>query len=229
MTPERYQKIVDVLNRRQPDLTVITDQVHKGQNLSAIIRTCDAVGIHRVHAVYDKGGFRAHTGTAMGSHKWVKTQVHRDIEDPINELQSQGFQVLAAHFDDRAVDYREADYTRPTALLLGAEKIGVSAEASAMVDGCVIVPMMGMAESFNVSVACAIILAEAQRQRQVAGLYDECRIDQEEYREVLFEWCQPIIAKYCRQRNLPYPPLDNTGHLLEPQVFSQLTRLDPAL
>ena len=228
MTPERYQKIIDVLNRRQPDLTVITDQVHKGQNLSAIIRTCDAVGIHRVHAVYDKGGFRPHTGTAVGSHKWVKTEVHREIETPISQLQAQGFQVLAAHFDERAVDYREVDYSRPTALLLGAEKIGVSPEASAQVDGCVIVPMMGMAESFNVSVACAIILAEVQRQRQAAGLYEHCRLDSAEYREVLFEWCQPVIARFCRQRGMPYPDLDDTGHLREPQAFSALTRLQDA-
>lgn len=224
MTPERYQKIVDVLNRRQPDLTVITDQVHKGQNLSAIIRTCDAVGIHRVHAVYDKGRFRPHTGTAMGSHKWVATEVHRNIEMPIVELQQQGFQVLAAHFDEGAVDYRQVDYTRPTALLLGAEKIGVSAEASAKVDGCVVVPMMGMAESFNVSVACAIILAEAQRQRDKAGLYEHCRIDAIEYHRVLFEWCQPVIARFCRQRGIPYPALDDSGHLLEPQAFSVLAR-----
>ncbi|WP_461481322.1 tRNA (guanosine(18)-2'-O)-methyltransferase TrmH [Porticoccus sp.] len=224
MTPERYQKIVDVLNRRQPDLTVITDQVHKGQNLSAIIRTCDAVGIHQVHAVYDKGRFRPHTGTAMGSQKWVKTRVHREIETPIEQLQQQGFQVLAAHLDDRAMDYREVDYTRPTALLLGAEKIGVSAEASARVDGCVVVPMMGMAESFNVSVACAIILAEAQRQRFAAGLYGRGRLPQEEYRQLLFEWCQPVIARFCRDRGIPYPALDDTGHLLEPQAFSQLTR-----
>jgi len=224
MTPARYKKIVDVLNRRQPDLTVITDQVNKGQNLSAIIRTCDAVGIHRVHAVYDKGRFRPHTGTSMGSQKWVKTTVHREIETPIEQLQQQGFQVLAAHLDERAVDYRQVDYTRPTALLLGAEKIGVSTEASAKVDGSVVVPMMGMAESFNVSVACAIILAEAQRQREVAGLYEQCRIDAEEYRHVLFEWCQPVLARFCRQRDIPYPALDDTGHLREPEAFSELIR-----
>ena len=129
MTPERYQKILTVLQRRQPDLTVITDQVHKGQNLSAIIRTCDAVGIHRVHAVYQEGPFRPHTGTALGSHKWVETTVHRSIGQPIGLLQQQGFQVIAAHFTPGAVDYTEVDYTRPTALLLGAEKWGVSEHA----------------------------------------------------------------------------------------------------
>lgn len=222
MTPERYEKILKILNSRQTDLTVITDQVHKGQNLSAIIRTADAVGIHRVHAVYDEGVYRPHTGTAMGSHKWVKTSIHQNIETPIEQLQQQGFQVLAAHFDERAVDYREIDYTKPTALLLGAEKWGVSEGACSRVDGTVIIPMMGMAESFNVSVACAIILAEAQRQRSEKGMYDKCQIPDEEYQILLFEWCQPMIARMCRETGLPYPELDDTGHLQDPQGFSRL-------
>lgn len=222
MTPERYEKILKVLSNRQTNLTVITDQVHKGQNLSAIIRTADAVGIHRVHAVYDKGVYRPHTGTAMGSHKWVQTTIHQNIETPIEELQQQGFQVLAAHFDDRAVDYREIDYTKPTALLLGAEKWGVSEGACSRVDGTVIIPMMGMAESFNVSVACAIILAEAQRQRNEAGMYGQCQIPDEEYQTLLFEWCQPMIARMCRESGLSYPELDDTGHLQDPQAFSRL-------
>ncbi|MEH6617009.1 MAG: tRNA (guanosine(18)-2'-O)-methyltransferase TrmH [Porticoccus sp.] len=222
MTPERYEKIHKVLNSRQTDLTVITDQVHKGQNLSAIIRTADAVGIHRVHAVYDQGVYRPHTGTAVGAHKWVKTTVHQDIVTPIENLQSEGFQVLAAHFDERALDYREIDYTKPTALLLGAEKWGVSDSAGSRVDGTVIVPMMGMGVSFNVSVACAIILAEAQRQRSEAGMYNHCQIPEDEYQTLLFEWCQPLIARMCRENGLSYPELDDTGHLQDPQAFSRL-------
>ena len=222
MTPERYDKIQKVLNSRQTDLTVITDQVHKGQNLSAITRTADAVGIHQVHAVYDKGVYRPHTGTALGAQKWVKTIVHKNIVTPIENLQEQGFQVLAAHFDERAVDYREVDYTKPTALLLGAEKWGVSESACSRLDGTVIIPMMGMAESFNVSVACAIILAEAQRQRSEAGMYNHCHIPEEEYHILLFEWCQPLIARMCRESGLPYPQLDGSGHLQDPQAFSRL-------
>ena len=222
MTPERYEKILKVLNARQTDLTVITDQVHKGQNLSAITRTADAVGIHQVHAVYDQGVYRPHTGTALGAHKWVKTIVHRNIVTPIENLQGQGFQVLAAHFDERAVDYRAVDYTKPTALLLGAEKWGVSETACRRLDGTVIIPMMGMAESFNVSVACAIILAEAQRQRSEAGMYNSCHLSQEEYQTLLFEWCQPMIARMCRESGLSYPELDDTGHLQDPQAFSRL-------
>ena len=221
MTPDRYQKILAVLHRRQPDLTVITDQVHKGQNLSAIIRTCDAVGIPRVHSIYEEGSFRAHTGTALGSHKWVETCVYRSIGQPVGLLQQQGFQVLAAHFCESAVDYRNVDYTKPTALLLGAEKWGVSEEATAQVDGNVIIPMLGMVESYNVSVACAIILAEAQRQRKEAGLYDHRRLPDKEYQQLLFEWCQPVVAKYCQRHGLAYPALNDEGDVAEPDQLKR--------
>lgn len=222
MTPARYEKILKVLNSRQTDLTVITDQVHKGQNLSAITRTADAVGIHQVHSVYEKGVYRPHTGTSLGAHKWVKTIVHNNIVTPIENLQQRGLQIVAAHFDEHAVDYREVDYTRPTALLLGAEKWGVSDSAYSRLDGTVIIPMMGMAESFNVSAACAIILAEAQCQRSEAGMYDRCHLPQDEYQTLLFEWCQPVIARICRERGLEYPALDDTGHLADSQAFSRL-------
>ncbi len=222
MTPERYRKLVAVLNRRQPDLTVITDHVHKGQNLSAIIRTCDAVGIQRIHAVYETGRFGVHTGTAMGSHKWVETAIYSSVVEPVATLQQQGFQVVAANLGDNAVDYRAVDYTKPTALLLGAEKEGVSDAAKAMADHQVIIPMMGMVASFNVSVACAVILAEAQRQRELAGLYSHRRLPDDAFNQYLFEWCQPVVARYCRHKGLPYPPLTDEGDIADVSLLKHM-------
>ncbi|MAZ89319.1 MAG: tRNA (guanosine(18)-2'-O)-methyltransferase TrmH [Cellvibrionaceae bacterium] len=224
MTPERYQTICRVLQQRQPDLTVITDEVHKGRNLSAIIRTCDAVGIGRFHCVEPKLGYRAFRGTALGSHKWVDTVLHNDVAVGLKSLKSNGFNVVAAHLSDKAVDFREVDYTRPTALLMGTEKAGVSAEALAHVDQEIVIPMMGMVESFNVSVACAIILTEAQRQRQQAGMYEVSRIPQDEYEQTLFRWCQPVVTKYCDENNLPYPELDDEGEIVEPAKWYQQVR-----
>ncbi|WIO73075.1 tRNA (guanosine(18)-2'-O)-methyltransferase TrmH [Porticoccaceae bacterium LTM1] len=219
MTPERFQKIVSVLNHRQPDLTVITDDVHKGQNLSAIVRTCDAVGIPEVHAVYSGNTYKPHTGTAMGSQKWVQANIYQNVEQPIEQLQKQGYQVVAAHFSERAVDFRDIDYCKPTAVLFGAERDGVSDSSLEKVDGEIIVPMLGMVTSFNVSVACAIILSEAQRQRQVAGLYKEPRLDKKTYDKLLFEWCHPVIADYCKAKGLEYPELNENGDLIDPEVL----------
>lgn len=221
MTPERFQRIVSVLNKRQPDLTVITDDVHKGQNLSAIVRTCDAVGVPEIHAVYSRGDYRPHTGTAMGSQKWVEAKIYQCVDEPIQHLRQQGYQVLAAHFSDRAVDFREVDYCKPTALLLGAEREGVSDSSLATVNGEITVPMLGMVESFNVSVACAIILSEAQRQRQSAGLYDHRRLPDDIYNKTLFEWCHPVIADYCNARGIVYPALNEDGEIADPDTLKR--------
>ncbi|MGS2723302.1 tRNA (guanosine(18)-2'-O)-methyltransferase TrmH [Porticoccus sp. GXU_MW_L64] len=221
MTPERFQRIVAVLNKRQPDLTVITDDVHKGQNLSAIVRTCDAVGIPEIHAVYSKGEYRPHTGTAMGSQKWVHANIWPTVAEPIETLKAQGFQIIAAHLSDKTVDFRQVDYCKPTALLLGAEREGVSDTALRGVDQEITVPMLGMVESFNVSVACAIILSEAQRQRQAAGFYHRRRLPDPQYRKTLFEWCHPVIADYCKAKGLQYPQLNEQGDIADPDSLKR--------
>ena len=215
MTAERFARLVEVLNLRQPDLTVVSDSVHKGQNLSAIVRTCDAVGIMDVHSALDEATFRAHTGTTMGTHKWVETHVYQNVSEPLTKLHSEGYQIVAADTAGSTVDYREIDFTQPTALLLGAEKYGISDTASPFIDKSITVPMLGMVESFNVSVACAIILAEARRQREQAGFYQQRRLDNSRYQQLLFEWSQPLLAKYCQKHQLPYPALNDQGEIID--------------
>ena len=217
MTPQRFKRLRSVLNRRQPDLTVLLDHVHKPHNLSAILRTCDAVGVLEAHAVLPGGGdFEPHHETSAGAGKWMRVAKHRDVVEAVRTLQARGFQVLAAHLSERARDFREPDYTRPTAILLGAEKFGVSPAAAAAADGHIVIPMVGMVASLNVSVAAAVILFEAQRQRAAAGLYDRPRLDPETYRRVLFEWAYPDLARRCREAGVPYPPLGPEGEILGP-------------
>lgn len=105
MTPERFKKSVTVLNQRQPDLTVVTDEVHKSQNISAIIRTCDAVGIMELHSVYDADTFKAHTGTTLGTHKWVKTNVYPTINTPLVNLKNDIYQIVVADKSSLTIDY----------------------------------------------------------------------------------------------------------------------------
>lgn len=213
MTPERYRKVRAVLDRRQPDLTVITDGVHKEHNIAAIVRTCDAVGIQTIHASLPDNLAHAPAEAAMGSQKWVDVVQHDQGMDAIATLQGRGFQVLAAQYSDRAVPYRDIDYTRPTALMLGTEKFGVSEEAAGQADAHVYIPMMGMVESFNVSVATAIILAEACEQRRRAGLYDRARLDAAQYHELLIRWGYPRVAQRCDEEGLPWPEIDEEGGL----------------
>ncbi|MBX2850020.1 MAG: tRNA (guanosine(18)-2'-O)-methyltransferase TrmH [Acidiferrobacterales bacterium] len=219
MTPERFKRISEILDKRQPDLTVCMEEVHKTHNLSAIIRTADAVGIHNINAIYTTESRWLSGGRASGSQKWVKITEQTDTESAINQFQSQGMQVLATNLSDKAVDYRQIDYTKPTALILGQERDGISDKALEMADHHVVVPMFGMVESLNVSVAGALIMYEAQRQRLEAGMYDAPRISETIRHQMLFEGGHPIYAELCVRTGTPYPRLDEQGQIAEPREW----------
>lgn len=219
MTPERFKRITELLDRRQPDLTVCMEQVHKTHNLSAIIRTADAVGIHNIHAIYTTESRWLSGGRASGSQKWVKVTEQPDTETAIKDFKAQGMQVLATNLSATAIDYRQVDYTKPTALVLGQERDGISDVALEMADQHVIVPMFGMVESLNVSVAGALIMYEAQRQRIEAGMYDTPKLSAEIRHQMLFEGGHPIYAELCARTNTPYPKLDECGQIDEPQSW----------
>lgn len=214
MTPERFRRLRTVLARRQADLTVLMEQVHKPHNFSAVLRTCDAVGIFETHIV-PAADYRTARSAASGTGRWVRVRQHRSLELALGRLRDQGFRLVAAHPADGVVDYREIDYTEPTALLLGTELDGLSGEAVAVADTLVGVPMEGMVRSLNVSVAAAIILYEAARQRREAGMYDASRLDAATFERTLFEWAYPRIARHCRKRGVSYPRLDDDGELLD--------------
>ncbi len=224
MTPERFKRICDVLNRRQPDLTVITDEVHKGRNLSAIIRTCDSVGVDSIHAVVPAEGYQIFNGTSASADKWVNVNHYASILEPVESLRRQGYQLVAASLSSSAVPFREVDYTLPTALVLGAEVKGLSNYTVANVNHQVILPMMGMVESLNVSVACALILSEAQRQREVKGMYDRRRLSEKIFRARFFRWAHPTIAAYCDSKGIDYPEVREDGELKEPSQWYRQVR-----
>lgn len=216
MSPERYARICEMLATRQPDLTVCLEQVHKPHNVSAIIRTADAVGVHQVHAVWPTTRMRTLVSSAAGSNSWVSVKTHPTIGDAVGHLKAQGMQILATNLSARAVDFREVDYTRPTCVLLGQEKTGITEEALALADRDIVIPMIGMVQSLNVSVASALILYEAQRQRQNAGLYrrDNSMLDEEEQQRLLFEGGYPVLANVAKRKGLSRPQIDEQGQVV---------------
>lgn len=216
MSPERYARICEMLATRQPDLTVCLEQVHKPHNVSAVIRTADAVGVHQVHAVWPTARMRTLVSSAAGSNSWVNVKTHPTIGDAVQHMKGQGMQILATHLSDRAVDFRDIDYTRPTCILLGQEKTGITEEALQLADQDIIIPMIGMVQSLNVSVASALILYEAQRQRQNAGMYrrDRSMLDDEEQQRLLFEGGYPVLANVAKRKGLPRPHIDENGEVV---------------
>ncbi len=227
MTPERFQRLTQVLERRQPDLTVLAEDVHKTHNIAALLRTCDAVGIPAMHVVSPGGEFRRHHMVSGGSRKWVQTHIHADVDAAILELKVHKFQIIAADISPNSEDYRALDYTGPTALLLGSERDGLSAHARSLADQHARVPMRGLVSSLNVSVAAALILFEAARQREQAGMYRQRRLDGETFARTLFEWCYPDVARRCRDKSLPYPDLSGDGFMLDNPLPGPSNRATP--
>ncbi len=191
LNENRIDRIDDVLSKKQPDLQVMLDNVHSSQNLSAIIRSADAVGVLDIYyTTREDASLRIHKTITQGAHRW--THRYRMDDDHkvafLKEKKAQGFQVVVTHLDERAVSFREVDYTKPTLLVMGNEKEGVSAEIVELADDVIIIPMQGMVQSLNVSVATGLILYEAQRQREDAGRYDTSAMSHEKKEEIKAEW-----------------------------------------
>jgi tRNA (guanosine-2'-O-)-methyltransferase len=217
LLPRRFERLKAVLDRRMGDLTVVLEHVDKPHNLSAILRSCDAVGVLEAHVVSLAGRTPTFNCTAKGSEKWVPLHRHSDSVALLQKLKEQGFRLYGTHLSVEAVDYRSCDFTGPSALVLGAEKWGLSAEAAALVDQPIVIPMQGMVQSLNVSVACATLLFEALRQRQAAGVLPSHGegVPAERYGPLLFEWAYPEVAAWCRKEGRPYPALDAEGAITE--------------
>lgn len=191
ITPERLARLRKVLSWRQKDLTLVLANIHDPHNVSAIYRSCDAFGVAQVHLYYTDTAFPALSGkTSASARKWVDTVRHQDRDSLMSTLRASGHQVLATSCSPVAKPVADYDLTRPTAIIMGNEHSGVSQELVDVVDGEVYIPMYGMIQSFNVSVAAAILLSEASRQRVVAGMYASPTYTDEEFEARLAQWIE---------------------------------------
>jgi tRNA (guanosine-2'-O-)-methyltransferase len=188
-SPERIEKIEKTLIHRQSTLTVVLENIHDPHNVSAILRSCDAVGILQVHLLYTIEEFPEIANTASsGAHKWLELIKHDSVESCFSRLHSDRFHILATRLDPNATPLYGHDFTLPTAFVLGNEHRGISNEVAALADEQIYIPMMGMAESLNVSVASAVCLFEAFRQRKARGMYDTPQLSPEILRSKKLEW-----------------------------------------
>lgn len=191
-----------VLRQRQPDLTVVLENVHDPHNISAVLRSCDAVGVTTVHLVYTiEEEPKLSKGVSASALKWLSVERHETIEDCYERLRKDGFRILVTALREECLDLHEIDLTMPTALVFGNEMDGCTETAVDTADGTLLIPMMGMVQSLNISVACAVTLYEALRQRRVAGAYDEAKLPESTRRETLSYWLR-------RDRRAPLSDLE---------------------
>jgi len=206
LNEKRKARIDEILRRKQPDLQIFLDDVHSSQNNSAILRSADAVGVLNLYCSNKANlDIKIHKTITQGAHRWVgRERVDYDQRvDMIISKRSDGMQVIVTALDDHAVSFREVDFTKPTLLVVGNEKEGVSKEVIALADQTIIIPMMGMVQSLNVSVATAITLYEAQRQREEAGMYAQSCLSEEEIALIKDAWLYRDSVARRSKGNIP--------------------------
>ena len=190
MTKERQQKIESVLANRQNNLTVVLENVHDPHNISAVMRSCDAVGVQEIYVLntkippHEKWGERS----SSSAHKWLTIHQHIDLAECIAVLKNRYEKILTTHLSSDAVSLYNTDLTSSLALVFGNERDGVSDELMALSDGNFIIPQVGMIRSLNISVACAVTLYEAYRQKHAAGQYDQKSLTDIEYSLLSKQW-----------------------------------------
>ena len=187
----RQARITEVLSARQPDLTLVLEDVHDPHNVSAVLRTADATGVLGVHTVYnvDAPPDDAYAATTSASAaKWVEVTRHASIGECYRALREAGLLIAATALHPAAMPLYAVDLTQPVALVLGNEMRGVSPAAREGADIVIEIPMRGMVQSLNVSVAASVALYEALRQRDAAGMYASPRLSPELMAEMTTEW-----------------------------------------
>lgn len=174
MTPERETRLRNVIAKRQPDLSIVLENVFDPHNISAVMRTADSIGIQDIYILntkiprHKKWGAKSSSSAA----KWLSIHEYDDAGKCFEVLRKQHDAILTTHLSSSATNLYQLDLTQSTALVFGNEHSGVSDEVRALADGNFIIPQVGIIQSLNISVACAVTLYEAFRQKMLAGHYN---------------------------------------------------------
>ena len=195
MTPEREERITKVLDKRQDSITIVLENVFDPHNISAVMRTCDAVGVQEIFVLntriprHKKWGAKSSSSAA----NWLTVHQYEDAAACFAHLRQNYEKIYTTHLDSEAVGLYEMDLTRRVALVFGNEHAGVSDEIRALSDGNFIIPQVGIIKSLNISVACAVTLYEAFRQKNAAGHYAQPGLPEAKYRQLAKEWSRGML------------------------------------
>jgi tRNA (guanosine-2'-O-)-methyltransferase len=188
MTEERRARLEEVVARRSLYMVSVLENIYDRGNVSAVMRSAEAFGFLGMYLV-DKPGtkFKAANRVTKGAEKWLDVRMHASPSSAVSDLKERGYQIWATDLNTpHTID--TIDWKKPTAIVLGNEKDGVSEEMKSLCDGTFRIPMLGFSQSFNISVAAALIyyrahletrdlkvgLSEGERRQVLANYYLRC-------------------------------------------------------
>jgi len=197
LTNDRKFLLHKVLDNRTRHITVVVEDLYQTQNISAVMRSCECVGIQDIHIVEGENDFQIHKAIAMGADKWLTINHYKKENAPmltcINYLKSKGYSIVATLPDNNSCFLEDLSLEKPVAFLFGTELTGLSKEAIAAADQTVKIPMYGFTNSFNISNSVAIIVSYCIEKLRKLNIH--WQLSEEEKHELIFDWVQKSINK----------------------------------
>ncbi len=190
MTSERFERLTSVLHKRQPDITVVLENVFDPHNVSAVMRTCDAIGIQEIYILnnrippHKKWGYRSSSTAA----EWLTIHQYVDVNECLDELRKRYSKIYTTHLSETATELYDINMTESVAFVFGNEHFGVSDDIKKLADDDFIIPQVGIIKSLNISVAVAVTLYEAYRQKKLAGHYDRIKLEDAKLTKLKTDW-----------------------------------------
>ena len=187
LTSERIDRFLRVLDRRSDYITVIAENFFNPGNVSALVRTIDAVGFYDVNVIEYNNRYKHNEKISRGTEKWVKTVRHKSLDDCFTGLRDRGYKIAYADPAPDNIEIFDVDVSTPLAILFGTEMEGVSDMAKEKADFGFRLPMKGFVESFNVSVSAALTLFTL-RNKIEKEIGKEILLGEEKKKELFASW-----------------------------------------
>ncbi|MHC1705242.1 MAG: TrmH family RNA methyltransferase [Tenuifilaceae bacterium] len=187
----RLSQIQKVLENRTRYITVVLEDIYQSQNASAVLRTCDCLGIQDIHIIENKNKFNINPQVVMGASKWLTIKRHKEEKDntinAINSLKAEGYRIVATTPHTNVVNLEDFDLSKGKfALFFGTENTGLTEDVLNKADEFVKIPMVGFTESFNISVSAAISLYFLTNKLRSSDL--EYHLQEDESELLLLSW-----------------------------------------
>lgn len=194
----RRDTIEKVLALRTKFVTVILEDIFQSQNGSAVIRTCECMGLHQIHIIENKSYYDLNTKVLKGANKWMNLTKYsakgqNNTELCFKQLREAGYKIFATDPNADGISIDDVPTDQRLAILLGNELNGTSEYALAHADATVKIPMYGFTESLNISVSAAICLHTVMPKIRRSNLH--IGFSEEEIQQTRYEWYRKAIRK----------------------------------
>ena len=194
LTPQRQSRIEAVLSQRTRHFCVAVEDVYQLHNTSAVMRSCDVFGVQDLHVIEERNLKRIDREIAMGAQKWVDVHRHHKVEDCIDELRQQQYQIVATTPHTNDVLLSDFDITKKSCFFFGRETEGLTETVLQQADCFLKIPMVGFTESLNISVSAAIILQSVTSKLRNSAI--NWQFSHEEINKQYLKWIKKSVKDY---------------------------------